>query len=69
MEISQHRSGDVSQPTRYPMPLHSRADRLGDNQPDAGTLARIRSVAAPDMDDDVGLHGAHPVLHRLVELG
>jgi hypothetical protein len=58
----------MAQPTRHPVAFHRRTDRLGDNQPDA----RPRAVALarpPNMNYDVGLHRAHPVLHRRVELG
>ena len=69
MEIAQHGSRDVTQPPRDPVALHGRTHRLGDDQPDAWTVARTLIAGAPDVHDEVGLHGAHPVPHRLVELG
>jgi hypothetical protein len=67
MEIAQHRSGDVPKPARHPMAFHRRTNRLGNDQPNARTLAAALA-APPNVNDDVGLHGAHPVLHRGVKL-
>ncbi len=58
----------MPQLARYPVPLDCRTDGFGDDQPDA----RTRNVAVTrtlNMNDDVGLYGTRPVLHRLAELG
>jgi hypothetical protein len=68
MEITQHRSGDMPQPTRDPMAFDGRPHRLADDQSDARALALVTIAAAPNVNDDIGLRGAHPVPHGRVEL-
>jgi hypothetical protein len=67
MEITQHGSGDVAQPTCDPMAFHGRSHLLGDDQPDA--RAPVVAIAPPpNVNDDIGLHRARPTLQRGVKL-
>lgn len=68
VEAVQYGLADMTQPTRDPMALNSRADRFGHDQTDPRTLA-ITTFRPPHVDDQVGLHRAHPVFHRRVKLG
>jgi hypothetical protein len=66
MQIAQHGSGDMPQPTRDTMAFHGRSHVLGDDQPDARTRA-VAIAAPPGVDDDIGLHRAQPALQRGVK--
>jgi len=57
----------MPQPTRDQMPLDCRTHRLGDDQADPWTHP-ILVISPPKVNDDIALHGTHPVLHRLIEL-
>ena len=67
MEVAQHGSGDVPQPTRDPMAFHGRTDVLGDDQPEARTRA-FAIAPPPNVNDDIGLHRARATLQRGVKL-
>jgi hypothetical protein len=66
LQLVDHRARDVSQPTRYPMPLHSATNRFRDDQSDA------RSVAAAGrpqgMHHEIGLRRPHPMTDGRTEL-
>ena len=68
LEVTQNGSRHMPQPTRHPVAFHGRTHGLADDQSDAGTRCRVTAVRAPDMDDDVGLRRAKPVLHCRVKL-
>ena len=59
----------MPQPSRYPMPLHGRTNRLGNYQSHTWTAALFVVAPAPNVHDDIGLHRTHAVLHRRVEIG
>ncbi len=68
MEIAQHGSGDMPQPAGDPVPFHGRTHRLADNEPDARSRDLVMITPRPNVNDDIGLHHANPVLHRRVKL-
>ena len=68
MQVGQEPSTDVPQPTRDPMAIHRRTDGLADDQPHVRSAGLIGIVRPPDMNDDIGLRRANPVLHRRVKL-
>ncbi len=68
MEIPQDAPSDMPQPTGHPMAVHGRTHSLADNQPDAWSRALVSITPPPNVDDDIGLHHAIPVLHRRVKL-
>ncbi len=67
MEIAQHGSGDMPQPARDAMAFNGRSHVLGDDQSDARTPA-VAIAPPPNVNDDIGLHRAHPTLQRGVKL-
>jgi len=70
MKIAQHGSRDMPQPACDPMTFDSGTHPLRDDQSDARPHRLIAFIAATTyMKDHVGLHGAHPVPHRRIELG
>ena len=50
------------------MAFDGRTHRLGDDQTDARAIGHLAATPAPDVNNNVGLRGAHPVLHRCVKL-
>ncbi len=50
------------------MAFDSRTYRLGDDQSDARATGRLAATPPADVNDDVGLHGTHPVFHGRVKL-
>jgi hypothetical protein len=68
MKIAQQGPGDMTQPTRDAMAFDGRTHRLADDQSEARTRAAFMATPPPDVDNDVGLRRAHPVLHRGVKL-
>ena len=68
MQIAQHGSSDMPQPTGDPVTFHGRTHRLADNEPDTRSRALVTITPRPNVNDDIGLHHANPVLHRRVKL-
>lgn len=58
----------MSQTTSHAVAVDSRTHGLADDQPDMGRRRRITIAPAPNVNDDVGLCRADPVLHRRVKL-
>jgi hypothetical protein len=67
IKVGQHSAGDMPEPARDPMAFDCRTHRFGNDQTDARTLT-VAVARPPNVNDDVGLHGANPVLHRRVKL-
>lgn len=65
VKVSQHAPDGVTKPARNPMTIDGRTDRLGDDQPHV--WPRFVIVSPAHVHDEIGLRGAHPVLHCRVE--
>ena len=50
------------------MAFDGRTHWLGDDQTDARAIGHLAAAPAPHVNNNVGLRGAHPVLHRCVKL-
>ncbi len=58
----------MPQPTGDPVTFHGRPDGLTDNQSDVWRCLSVAAVIPPEVNDDVGLCQANPMLQRRVEL-
>jgi hypothetical protein len=65
IELTNHRAGDMAQPTGHPVPLHRVPYRFGNDQPDPRAVRRVAGRVVTDtsrrMHDKVGLHRPHPL--------
>lgn len=68
MKVHQHRTGHMSQSTRNSVTFHCCTHGLGDDQPNPGAAVCSAFLGPTDVNDDVGLHGAHPLSDRRVKL-
>jgi hypothetical protein len=67
-QLIDDRAGRVPQPPRDPMSLHRRTHRLCHHKTNLWARSGVAVRQPPGMDDNVGLHGAHAVLDRRIEL-
>lgn len=68
MQTVQHRPGHMSQTPSHAMSFHCRTHPLGNDQPDTRSLAVFVLIRPADVNDDIGLHHAHSVLHCRVKV-
>jgi hypothetical protein len=59
IEVPDHRSGDMPEPSGHPVPLHRPAHGLRDHEPYPGPTV-IKALAPACVHHDVGLHRPHP---------